>query len=570
MPIKSRIDVEASPERFKESLAQLEKYKAAMKRLYGDPVLKSPFIKAASAAADDLSKFVNNLDHAARSQSKFTTAAAKAAKAFHRVGVSVKSTLEGFARVALSPLQILFPAGLTVGLFGLGAGLAGIGAAGALYGLDREAGEVSDRRRRAMGLGVSYGSLSAYDLNFSRFGVGEGTLGAVAGGVYDFTSPAYLGLRSSGVTGTGDTAEAAVDLIRRIPEIFKNTPDGMVGSVAHSHNLDSLLDLQTIVRLKNHPEEIEAQIKRYRQDRKTLDISVDAQQKWASFNAAIERAGQNIETVLGKNLVALAPGLTKFSDDAVKFIEIFIDSGTITEALKGIEGGLKWLEAAIGSTEFKQGGKRFLEGLETLGPYIANFVDYAAKVLLITGRGAYYGAKLAGDPSYNPSAARLVGDALGVKGQDAPRLTGTGAPSIRYGTGRGQSHAPSAIIDTTPGAGGGSGWNASVGDIPSAVLAKVQAANPNLTPRQCVELVQATMGVGNVHDWRRGPSEKDSPDGAALATFGVHGDSNLYAYGGSGTPGIGRDHALKLVKKYPDGSFDAVSQDIGHPAHLIH
>ena len=102
------------------------------------------------------------------------------------------------------------------------------------------------------------------------------------------------------------------------------------------------------------------------------------------------------------------------------------------------------------------------------------------------------------------------------------------------------------------------------------VLAKVQAANPNLTPRQCVELVQATMGVGNVHDWRRGPSETDSPEGAALATFGVHGDSDLYAYGGSGTPGIGRDHALKLVKKYPDGSFDAVAQDIGHAPHLIH
>ena len=41
-------------------------------------------------------------------------------------------------------------------------------------------------------------------------------------------------------------------------------------------------------------------------------------------------------------------------------------------------------------------------------------------------------------------------------------------------------------------------------------------------------------------------------------------------YGGSGTPGIGRDHALKLVKKYPDGSFDAISQDIGHAPHLIH
>jgi class 3 adenylate cyclase len=82
----------------------------------------------------------------------------------------------------------------------------------------------------------------------------------------------------------------------------------MVGPVSRSHNLTSLLDMQSIIRLKNHPEEIENQVKRYQQDRKTLD-------------AAISRAGRDIETVLGKNLVALTPGLVKFSDDAVKFID---------------------------------------------------------------------------------------------------------------------------------------------------------------------------------------------------------------------------------------------------------
>jgi hypothetical protein len=140
------------------------------------------------------------------------------------------------------------------------------------------------------------------------------------------------------------------------------------------------------------------------------------------------------------------------------------------------------------------------------------------------------------------------------------------APTWAGGTGG----APAQPQPARPTSRGGLGWNASVGDIPADLLAQVQAANPNLTPRQCVELVQSMMAVGNVHDWRRGPSEKDSPAGAALATFGTHGDSDRYAYGGSGTPGIGRDHALKLVKKYADGSFDAISQDIGHAPHLIH
>ena len=175
-----------------------------------------------------------------------------------------------------------------------------------------------------------------------------------------------------------------------------------------------------------------------------------------------------------------------------------------------------------------------------------------------------------GDSSYAPPHVSVGRGDYSIRG-----YAGHGADRPKYGgiidsaTGK-LLPRPQFKYSPKSGEGGGSGWNASAGDIPPDVLAKVQAANPNLTPRQCVELVQATMGVGNVHDWRRGPSETDSPEGAALATFGVHGDSDLYAYGGSGTPGIGRDHALKLVKKYPDGSFDAVSQDIGHAPHLIH
>ena len=130
---------------------------------------------------------------------------------------------------------------------------------------------------------------------------------SVAAGAYDVTSPAFLGLLSSGAA-RGSVDESAIALMRNIPKIFAGYSDGAVGPVARSHGLDSLLDLQTIVRLKYHPEEIEAQIKRYQLDRKSFDISKDAQQKWASFDAALSRAGQKIELALGRNLVSLAPG----------------------------------------------------------------------------------------------------------------------------------------------------------------------------------------------------------------------------------------------------------------------
>ena len=165
--------------------------------------------------------------------------------------------------------------------------------------------------------------------------------------------------------------------MRNIPKIFAGYSDGAVGPVARSHGLDSLLDLQTIVRLKNHPEEIEAQIARYRLDRKSFDISKDAQQKWASFDAALSRAGQKIESALGRNLVSLAPGLKKFSDDAVNLISAFINSGAVTNALRGIEGGLRRLDGAIGSAEFKRNGKIFLEGMDRLSGLAPLLISWA-------------------------------------------------------------------------------------------------------------------------------------------------------------------------------------------------
>jgi hypothetical protein len=445
------------------------------------------------------------------------------------------------------------------------------------HALERGAAGVSDQRRRALGLGVSYGSLSAYDLNFSRFGMGEGTLEAVASGVYDFTSPAYTRLRAAGATGK-PTDEAAIALIRSIPQIMKGVADGQVENTARSRGLEEILDLPTIIRLRNHPEEIEGQIKYYEDDRKAFNMPKDAQERWASFDTTIKRAGLDIETVLGKNLVALAPGLTSLSDSFVHIIDAFIDSGFITKSLNKVEVGLSWFTGAIGSSEFKKGSKDFVDALAALEPFgaklafiakldyrLLSFGDEVLNGLLAAAQGN--GVALRTWLAKKFGADFLTGGISGLHtGSDAssPALTGTGAPSIRYGTGRGQSHAPSAVIDSP------TSWNKSVGDIPADVLAKVQAANPNLTPRQCVELVQSTMGVGNVHGWRRGTGEKDSPEGSALATFGNNGDSPYYAYGGSGTSGIGRDHALILVKKYPDGSFDAVSQDAGHAPHLIH
>ena len=164
----------------------------------------------------------------------------------------------------------------------LGAGLVTGGIALAAYagykawqGLERGAGDVTAARRQAMGLGLGYGALSSYELNFGRFGLGDQTLGNIATGVYDVTSPQYLPLLTSGAA-TGDTASAAIDLIKNLPEMLKNVPDQMVGTVARSKGWDQIPSLDAIIRLKKaSPEEVQHQIEQYISDRKTLDISAD-------------------------------------------------------------------------------------------------------------------------------------------------------------------------------------------------------------------------------------------------------------------------------------------------------
>ena len=55
----------------------------------------------------------------------------------------------------------------------------------------------------------------------------------------------------------------------------------------------------------------------------------------------------------------------------------FIDSGAVTNALKGIESGLRRLDGAIGSAEFKRNGKIFIEGMDRLSGLAPLLISWA-------------------------------------------------------------------------------------------------------------------------------------------------------------------------------------------------
>jgi hypothetical protein len=569
MPIKTKISVDADSEKIKASLAEFEKYRAALAQMYGGAALKAPHIAAASAAGGDLLKFID-LDQAARSQSAFASGSSKASRAFHSLHTGIQRLVERQSQS--SAMSGLMPGGMrglegigvlagpigliAMTLFGVGvaAGVAGIAA---FRGLASGAAGVSDRRRFAMGIGSGYGEVAGFDLDFSRFGADQGTLGAVAGGLYDVTSPQRIGLMTAGVTGGKDAVETAVELIRKIPQMLKGVDDGAVGPVAKSMGLTDILDLPTIVRLRNHPEEIEGQVKKFQGDKITLDMSAKATEAWASFNAELERDGLKIETALGKSLVGLTPGLTHLSEEMVDVVGELIKSDALKNGLKGAESGLERLGGYLGSDRFKHAEDGFLAGIAALEPY-ADKIGFIAKL-------AYKGLGLTDEvlngilaaAQGNGAALRdwlikkfgldfLTGGISGIHtgGPDAPGLTGTGSYSLRYYAGHGGDRPKyGGVVDegdgteTAPvGAEGAAVLDAEkmVGASEVADQAKLKeylrTGGVGMNPRDlawCAGFVNATLGhegikgtgslmAGSFARWGQGVAGKDVRAGDVL------------------------------------------------------
>jgi hypothetical protein len=445
----------------------------------------------------------------------------------------------------------------------IGVGIAaGVASVAAFRGMVSGARGVTDRRRFAMGIGSGYGEVAGFDLDFARFGADQGTLGSVASGLYDVTSPQRIGLMTAGVTGGKDAVATAVELIRKIPQMLKGVDDGAVGPVAKSMGLTDILDLPTIVRLKNHPEEIEDQVKKFQGDKITLDMSAKATEAWASFTAEIERDGMKIETALGKGLVGLTPGLTHLSEEMVDIVGNLIKS---EDGLKGAESGLERLGGYLGSDKFKGDEDRFLSGLKALDQYGTVIVGagLAAGVVGLGLGGGLTGLVLGILKKYPGILLAVMADsALRSKfrgiitGKDGREYLNPGPPlfggggSGGGGSTRARTYDPTTghVVDApTP----GSYPPVSAPGTPQALYDTIRAKFPHLTNEQCVALVDAYSGIhGTVREWRRGDSVTAGlPIGTPVATFldRSGNQSELYDGGqGVGAPGNNTTHTAIL------------------------
>jgi hypothetical protein len=579
-----KIAIPAEVDKFKASYAAFQKYQAAIKQSPGLLGFYGGRLNAVEHAAGGVNKAIDKYSNAFplvnRAQERLASAAQKAGSSFKGLGDNVKRTVENLARTALNPLSILFPGGWTSAAIGLGTGLLGFGALGAL---DRGAATLSARRRSALGLGISYGQLTAADVVLgNRLGLGEANLGAASAGLYDFTSPQYLALRTVGAGGQSDAAKAVLSVIDQIPAMFAGVPESGIGAQARATHLTDIMDLEQIIRiLKSTPEERSSIRKQYEDAAKAFDISPEVQKKWADFDTQLERARVTLETVLMDKLAPLAQPLTTLSADATDLITAFTRSGVVATAVSDSASGLSWFADEITSDEFKDSLKKFEGGLAALGPYLKSF-GHVIKVLAGFGIDV---ARLIADPNYNPSS---IWDLLGGQEQkDVPKSSinysnnPTGrAPSLRYHTWRGPGTLnpeyrggtvdsstgkitfPKGLTDlhrpgSTDTVGGipASSIKPQAGETPEQLAIRIGQIHPQLTTGQCVELAFKASGfTGTVRDIHRGPSAWDNqvPTGTPISTFmDRQGRPSLFYDGGQGVgaPGNNTTH-MGIVAGY--------------------
>ncbi len=405
MALKSKINIDVDSASFNETFELFQRYQKAVKKTPGQWAFYHSQIKSVANTADKLTKFYEehtaSLAEAAVHHTSFSDAASKAGKVFSRFAHEVKETTGRLASIAGSLFKISLITGLVSGLLGGGFGF---------YVLDRSAWQVSERRRSALGLGVGYGQLQSFNTNFSRFGIGGETLGAASTGLYDFTSPQYMGLLAGGALGGGgNAANSTVELLKKLPQIFAGVPDGMIGPTAEARGLTQLLSLNQIVAyLHASDEERQQQIRAFGADSAAMNIPPDVAEKWSRFTATLSTAEKSITSVMAENLVGLADPLAHLSGAVSDFLSDASTSAALTEGIQKLSGGIEWLDSELGSKEAKEYMDVFLSGMVELNKVAGRALSLVAGL----ARSGYNVYKLINDPNYNPTTKHFIEDLI--------------------------------------------------------------------------------------------------------------------------------------------------------------
>lgn len=271
--------------------------------------------------------------------------------------------------------------------------IGGITTGGALFGLDRLAGNIGQQRTQALGLGTTYGGLSAFRTQFGRIGDAEGFLRRVSEAQSD---PNKWG--TFGALGMGDrdfkdrdASDTAVTVLDRIKKLVDETPESQLGTLIETHQLEGFADLGLLKSLKGLKSGEFSELKKgFPGLRKELDLTPEQQLRYQNFSTSLERSARIIGNTFVERMSALLPGLERLAKSFGDLVAVLLkDGGPVSVFMEHLGQGLKNLAERFGvgasKADIEQEVRKFETDLKSVGQALLTLGKFVVKLGNIFG-----------------------------------------------------------------------------------------------------------------------------------------------------------------------------------------
>jgi hypothetical protein len=217
--------------------------------------------------------------------------------------------------------------GIGTNLLKLAAGGALGGAAGILGGVMPLAKSAIEDRRAALQLGgANIGKMKAAGLAFGNILNVPDEVSKIAGAQFNRLDPAYMALTMMGFSDEEIQGSDPSDLLAKALRVEqrrmkKYGSKELAVTIEGAQGITNLFDPSALRTLYGLPKgELEDRQKQYQSIQKTLDLTEKEQRAIDELVRHITTAGEQIETVMTKNLAKMSPYLTEFSDWIADFV----------------------------------------------------------------------------------------------------------------------------------------------------------------------------------------------------------------------------------------------------------
>jgi hypothetical protein len=289
-----------------------------------------------------------------------------------------------------------------------------LGTGAGLFGIDRLANTLIQRRRQIMGLGGDWGRIQAAQLGSQAtisdpMSVMQRIQFAKMGDVLT-----RAGLQAAGVSmqdildpkkGPADIYE---QVIKNMPQIFEQMQPGTALQFIQGRHLDRIMPMEDWMRFIT-PEggfnkEEQQRVLRGIQERKDRPgLTPEEGRSWADLYEAAKAFVTDIQTKLGSALSGIATSLTGVSKGFMDLLNALLDSPAVKRALEAVKTWLDDLAKYLKSDEAKKKLQEWTEEMEKipwakLGETIGTFISELGTIIriLLALKGASTGATIGG------------------------------------------------------------------------------------------------------------------------------------------------------------------------------